>query len=303
MNKRVRHIFVIPRNKKGLSRIFAYLHLFKRLFKERYDLLAHFSLDWRGAILARLLDVKTSVARHTARRGSFWHQSFDYLAPSLDSTRSIADQDVDLLRAVNLYKKKVAPAYAIEISNRHKNKVSRWLKSHDVQQKNKLVVIHASSRWKFKEIPYLSWARIIDALQSQKINVVISGSYDDLKTKEMIFHLCQSKPILTKNFSIEDTTALYEKADLVLTIDSMSIHLASAVKTPVVAIFGPTNEKNWGPWKGKYKVIGLSAQDDKMFTCRPCGQDGCEGSKISQCLVQLNPQTVIDQAFLILKKS
>ena len=303
MNRRVRHIFVIPRDKKGLSKIFAYLDLFKRLFKERYDLLAHFSVDWRGALLARLLDVKTSVSRHTDRRGSFWHQSFDYLAPTLDLVRPIAEQDVDLLRSANLYKKTVAPAYALDISDTHKNNVSRWLKNHGIHQKNKLVVIHASSRWKFKEIPHLSWAKIIDALQSQKINVVISGSRDDLKTNDMIFNLCQSKPILVKDFSLEDTAALYEKADLVLTIDSMSTHLASAVKTPVVSIFGPTNEKNWGPWKGKYKAIGLSIKDAEMFACRPCGQDGCEGSKISQCLVQLDPQTVIDQALLMLKKS
>jgi heptosyltransferase-3 len=81
----------------------------------------------------------------------------------------------------------------------------------------------------------------------------------------------------------------------------MSTHLASAVKTPVVSIFGPTNEKNWGPWKGKYKVIGLSIKDDEMFACRPCGQDGCEGTKISQCLVQLDPKMVMKQALLMLK--
>ena len=302
MNKRVRHVFVIPRDKRGINKIFAYLNLFKELFKERYDLLAHFSVDWRGALLARLLDVKTSVSRHTDRRGSFWHQSFDFLAPGLDHERPMAEQDVDLLRSVNLYQKYSAPAYELNIDNKVKNKVSAWLKGHGIQEKNKLVVIHASSRWKFKEIPLASWAKVIDALQLKKIKVVISGSREDLKTNEMIFNLCRSKPLLAKEFSLQDTAALYEKADLVLTIDSMSTHLASAVKTPVVSLFGPTNEKNWGPWKGKYKVIGMSIKDNEMFACRPCGQDGCEGSKISQCLVQLDPQTVIDQALLMLKK-
>jgi len=179
--------------------------------------------------------------------------------------------------------------------------VNTWLKKNDIHAKNKLVVIHASSRWKFKEIPVSTWAKIIDELHSQKIDVVISGSQDDLKTNLLIFDLCESKPLLTKDFSLIDTAALYERADLVLTIDSMSTHLASAVKTPVVSIFGPTNEKNWGPWKGKFKVIGLSIKDDEMFACRPCGQDGCEGTKISQCLVQLNPKMVMKQALFMLK--
>ena len=54
---------------------------------------------------------------------------------------------------------------------------------------------------------------------------------------------------------------------------------------------------------GKYKVIGLSAKDAEIFACRPCGQDGCEGSKISQCLVQLDPKMVVNQALLMLKPS
>jgi heptosyltransferase-3 len=301
MNKRVRHIFVIPRDKKGLNKISAYLNLFKRLFNEHYDLLAHFSIDWRGALLARFLSVDLSVSRRTDSRGSFWHKSFNFLAPVLDHDRPIAEQDVDLLRSANLYKKSSAPAYELTISSTQKSKLNRWLKNHGMYLTNKLVVIHPSSRWKFKEIPMTSWAKIIDELISKKINVVISGSKDDLETNRLIFNLCQSKPLLAKNFTLTDTAALYERANLILTIDSMSTHLASAVKTPLISIFGPTNEKNWGPWKGKYKVIGLSAKDDEMFACRPCGQDGCEGTKVSQCLVQMDPKMVTHQALLMLK--
>ena len=303
MNKRVRHIFIIPRDKKGLYKIFAYFNLFRRLFKEHYDLLAHFSVDWRGAVLARLLNVDISVARKTPRRGFFWHQSFNFLATELEDQRPIVEQDVELLRSANLYNKNSAPAYELNISASQKNKVNVWLKRHSINIKNGLVVIHASSRWKFKEIPVSSWAKIIDDLRSKKINVVISGSKEDLRTNEIIFNLCKLKPLLTQDFALSDTAALYERADLVLTIDSMSTHLASAVKTPVISIFGPTNEKNWGPWKGKYKVIGLSSKDDEMFACRPCGQDGCEGSKISQCLVQLDPRMVSNQALRMLNKS
>jgi heptosyltransferase-3 len=301
MNKRVRHVFVIPRDKKGLNKISAYFNLFKRLFNERYDLLAHFSVDWRGALLARFLNVDISVSRRTDRRGSFWHQSFDFLAPTFDQERPIAEQDVDLLRSANLYTKFSAPAYDLSISSNQKNKVNRWLKKHDMFSKNKLVVVHASSRWKFKEIPVSTWAKVIDELKSKNINVVISGSQDDLKTNELIFDLCESKPVLTKDFSLSDTAALYQRANLVLTIDSMSTHLASAVKTPVVSIFGPTNEKNWGPWITKSKVVTITTKDDIIFACRPCGQDGCEGSKISQCLVQLDAKVILSEAYNFLK--
>ena len=168
MNKRVRHIFVIPRNKNGLHKIYAYFNIFRRLFNEHYDLLAQFSVDWRGALLARLLNVDMSVSRKTGRRGYFWHQSFDFLAPELDTERPMAEQDLDLLRSSNLYKKSSAPPYDLSISLKLKNKVNLWLKNHDIDLNHKLVVIHASSRWKFKEIPIGTWAKIIDALSLKK---------------------------------------------------------------------------------------------------------------------------------------
>ena len=164
----------------------------------------------------------------------------------------------------------------------------------------KLVVIHAPSRWKFKELPIATWANVIDTLKDKKFEVVLCGSKDDLLTNQAIYASCRTKPILTNNFSLEDTTALYSLAHLVLTIDSMSTHLASATQTPVISIFGPSNEKNWGPWGGKHRVIALTSQDAPTFDCRPCGQDGCEGSKISQCLVQMNPSMIIHEALKML---
>jgi len=299
MNPRVRDIFVIPRHLKGLQKFSFYYKIFKKLISNHYDFLAHFSVDWRGALLARLLNVDISVAREASRRGSFWHQSFDLIVPFKDN-RPIAEQDVDLLRVAKLYKDKEAPSYQLNAPKKSQLKVAKWLQAQHIL-KNKLIVIHASSRWKFKEIPIETWANIIDALKTKKMNVVLDGSKEDLKTNQAITDLCLLKSNLTNDFSIEDTTALYEMADLVVTIDSMSTHLASATNTPVISIFGPTNDLNWRPWKVKYQVITLSKADDPMFACRPCGMDGCEGTKVSQCLVQMKPEMILKSIYATLK--
>ena len=299
MNPRVRDVFVIPRHLKGLKKYSSYYKIIRKLISNHYDFLAHFSVDWRGALLARFLHVDLSVAREASRRGPFWHQSFNLIAPFKDN-RPIAEQDVDLLRAANLYQKKEAPSYQLSAPHKNQLRVKKWLQAEQVS-KNTLIVIHASSRWKFKEIPKETWANIIDTLKSKKMHVVLSGSKVDLITNQAISDLCQSKPMLTNDFSIEDTAALYEMSDLVVTIDSMSTHLASATNTPVVSIFGPTNDLNWRPWKVKYQVIALSKADDPTFACRPCGMDGCEGTKISQCLVQMSPQMILKSIHSTLK--
>ena len=300
MHPRVRHVFVIPRHLKGFSKVMAYIKFYKEITSYSYDLLAHFSNDWRGALLQRIFPAKLSVARKTHRRGQFWHQSFDILTESLDDVRPIAEQDVDLLRAVGLYGNVKAPSYLIKSSINQKLKIKNWLSKHSVVSNKKLVVIHAPSRWKFKELPIATWVNVIDKLKEKKFEVVLCGSKEDLLTNQAIYALCKMKPIMTNNFSLEDTAALYSLAHLVLTIDSMSTHLASATQTPVISVFGPSNEKNWGPWGGKHRVIALTSKDAPTFACRPCGQDGCEGSKISQCLVQMNPSLIIHEALKML---
>ena len=300
MHPRVRHVFVMPRDLNGLARVIAYINFYKQIAKNSYDLLAHFSNDWRGAILQRLFPANLSVARKTHRRGQFWHQSFDVLSESLDDLRLIVEQDVDLLRAAGLYGSAKAPSYLVKPSVKQKLKIKNWLFKKSVSSKKKLVVIHAPSRWKFKELPIATWANVIDTLKQKKFEVVLCGSRNDLLTNQSIYASCRIKPIITKNFSLADTAALYSLAHLVLTIDSMSTHLASATQTPVISVFGPSNEKNWGPWGGKHRVIALTSQDAPTFACRPCGQDGCEGSKISQCLVQMNPSMIIHEALKML---
>ena len=300
MHPRVRHVFVIPRHLKGFSKVTAYIKFYQEITSYSYDLLAHFSNDWRGALLQRIFPAKLSVARKTHRRGQFWHQSFDILTESLDDLRPIAEQDVDLLRAVRLYGNVKAPSYLVKTSINQKSKIKNWLSKHSAASNKKLVVIHAPSRWKFKELPIATWVNVIDKLKEKKIDVVLCGSKEDLLTNQAIYALCKMKPIITNNFSLEDTAALYSLAHLVITIDSMSTHLASATQTPVISIFGPSNEKNWGPWGGKHRVIALTSQDAPTFACRPCGQDGCEGSKISQCLVQMNPSMIIHEALKML---
>ena len=88
---------------------------------------------------------------------------------------------------------------------------------------------------------------------------------------------------LAGHLSLKELGALIAKARLFFGMDSAPMHLAAAVNTPAVALFGPSGVFNWGPWGEGHLVI---KQD---WDCLPCGQDGCEGSKISRCLVELTP--------------
>ena len=80
------------------------------------------------------------------------------------------------------------------------------------------------------------------------------------------------------------------RAKLSVCVDSMPMHVAGAVGTPVVALFGPSGEIEWGPWMVRSEVV----TGDQP--CRPCGNDGCGGGKLSECLTTLDVDRVFAAA-------
>lgn len=299
MHPRVRHVYVVPRFLKGMAKLRAYIHTYKKILNESYDLVAQFSDDWRGAILTRLIQTKLSVARQSLKRPSFWSNSFEFISKTALKNRHAAEQDVDLLRRVGLYLKPHAPAYYLEPDAGASHSVMDWLTGAGVHQK-KIIVIHAAARWKFKELPNSTWVEVINRLHEKEYEVVLSGGPTDLTFNQSIVDACEKPPLLTANFSLAMTAALMKRASLLISIDSMSIHMASAMQLQVVALFGPTNEKVWAPWSVPSKVIAMSGSDSPSFNCRPCGSDGCGGSKISQCLYAIHASKITDAAFEIL---
>ncbi len=292
MNSRVRHVLVVPRHLTGFARWREYWRLLTIMRKQQYDVLAQFSDDWRGAFLARLLKAKVSVARQSKKRPQFWSNSFQHIAKLTPTSRPAAEQDVDLLRKIGFYQQPFAPAYQLAVAGADKLAIDGWLKSIVVEHK-KLIVIHAAARWKFKGLPHATWAALIDNLQGRGYTVVLSGGASDLAFNRALIELCQTSPTLTQNFDLGKTAALLQYADLLVSIDSMAMHMASALQTPVVALFGPTDEKIWAPWQVSHRVVALGAGDSPSFACRPCGLDGCAGSKVSQCLVAIIPAQIL----------
>jgi heptosyltransferase-3 len=60
------------------------------------------------------------------------------------------------------------------------------------------------------------------------------------------------------------------------------------LQVPTVALFGPSGDIEWGPWQNKSIVISSD-----QHPCRPCGQDGCGNSKVSDCLTSLQVEQIV----------
>jgi heptosyltransferase-3 len=90
-----------------------------------------------------------------------------------------------------------------------------------------------------------------------------------------------------KCWPVDKMAALTAQARLFIGVDSAPMHIAAAVATPAVALFGPSGDREWGPWGVGHRVVTSDAHP-----CRPCGIDGCGGSKVSDCLTTLSVDRV-----------
>ena len=117
------------------------------------------------------------------------------------------------------------------------------------------VHIHPVSRWMFKCWEDDRMAKIIDHLQQDKgLRVVITGApiRKELDRINQILTHCKTKPVnLSGQLSLKHVACLSSKAKLFFGVDTAPMHMAAAVDTPVVTLFGASYPALWGPWNNK----------------------------------------------------
>ena len=264
------------RSERPLARLSQESKLFGRLKSRRYDLVVHLSEQPRGAWLARLLGARYSVAPAMPRRGRFWRRSFTHLFPLVGGgRRHQVELNLDALRRIgvqpSMSERKVDFVPGVEAERRVQELVQ-----------GDFIHMHPASRWHFKCWPAGKNAELIDRLAADGHHVVITSAPDELAFIDEIVKRTASKPLsLAGQLSIKELGALTGRAKLFVGVDSMPMHLAAAMGTPTVALFGPSGENEWGPWNVQRRVVTT------MHTCRPCGYDGCGGGKLSECLAFL----------------
>jgi len=265
------------RERNALSRLQLEKHLFRELRARRYDLLVHLSEHPRGAWLARLLGARWSVAPALPRRGRFWAGSFTHLYPMVGGgRRHQVELNLDALRRIGVQpgpgERKVAFVAGADAERAIDELVSGVPFVH----------LHPASRWRFKCWPAERNAELIDRLAADGHNVVVTSAPDEVDFIQEILKRTTSNPVsLAGQLSIKQLGALTARAQIFIGVDSMPMHLAAAMGTPTVALFGPSGENEWGPWNVERRVVTTT------HTCRPCGYDGCGGGKLSECLAFL----------------
>lgn len=276
----------------GKTRIGDELRLFSTLRAQNYDLLIHLTESWRGAWLARFLRPRCAVATFSPIRppAGMWRRAFTHLAPLPPlGNRHTVDCHLDSLRRLGIRPRQEDMPLVFVAGAAAEARIDAVLTEHGLSAGD-WVHLHPASRWMFKAWTIEGYVELIDRLAERGLMVVMTTGPDARETAfaAEIRARCHATPVdLSGKLSLKELGALIARARLSICVDSVPMHLAAAVGTPVIALFGPSNEREWGPWRVPHRIVSTD------FSCRPCRLDGCGGGKVAECLVSLTTNEVM----------
>ncbi|MEK7206535.1 MAG: putative lipopolysaccharide heptosyltransferase III [Pseudomonadota bacterium] len=265
--------------------------LLRSLRARHYDLIVHLTENSRGAVLSLLLGPRYSVSHdYPRKRGRLWRNSFTHLYKLPPTPRHTVEQHLDALRRIGVYPAAGERGLVLVTGKETEVSVRDLLARHGLMSKG-FIHIHPTSRWLFKCWETDKYAALIDALQEAGERVVLTAAPadDELQFAARITSRLKRPVVdLCGKLNLKQLAALTAQARCFMGGDSVPMHIAAAVQTPTVALFGPSNEQLWGPWQVRHRVLTAS------YSCRPCGIDGCGGGKVSECLGAIEVGQVLD---------
>jgi heptosyltransferase-3 len=165
------------------------------------------------------------------------------------------------------------------------------LRNNNLSLEDDFVVLHPILKAKYRAWKIEGYAKLCDYLYDtfgMPTILACGPSSDEVSFVDKIAKISKSSPInLGGKLSLKKLVALISHATLFIGIDSGPMHMATAVETPVVAIFGPQTKVTWGPYGEDHTVI------QKDWDCVPCIKMGCNNSGKSRCLDELSAEEVI----------
>ncbi|WP_187312820.1 putative lipopolysaccharide heptosyltransferase III [Candidatus Williamhamiltonella defendens] len=259
-DKTIHHFWTIDRQLKraGIkAQILGEWALFQSLKKQNYSLILNLSDQWRSAFYARFLKPQFSIGFHYAKRdNALWFSCYDHLVPVSNHVKQhTVINNLSILDPLKLSK----------ISTR----VSMSYGSDDIFYVEKIlherllsdyILIHPFARWHFKTWSAAYFSQLINYLTAQREKIVITGGPEKTERDYVlnVIEYCNQKDEIVNLVglvSFSQLAVLIDRAQVFIGVDSVAMHMAAALKTPSVVLFGPSNIKQWHPWNAPYTLL------------------------------------------------
>ncbi len=188
-----------------------------------------------------------------------------------------------------------APELALPLSPQEKNWVENELSASGYDQKKPLIILNPGAYYgPAKRWPAHRFAELASMLQEKhNAQILVIGSAEEVELVESIASSMTERPInMAGKTTLLQLAKLISLGDLFITNDSGPMHIANALRVPLVAIFGPTDPRVTGPFHQPSAVI------KKEVPCWPCSYRTCPFDH--RCMTEIKPEEIfaLSQKFL-----
>ncbi len=298
-NPFIDQVWVLERHHRGRWQELRFqLGLLRRLRRAGFDLSLELSAGDRGAFLSWVAGAPLRVG-FTPKRPHLRARAFHLLAPRYHPRQHVVSTFLGQVRLLGLRPRDTA--LKLHPGEEARCRVAELMTAHGLEPGG-FAVVHPTSRWMFKCWTPEGNAAVIRHLLRRGLSVVLTAapSAKEQRFLELVKScLGRSAPVvdLAGRLSLSQLAALLERARIFFGVDTAPMHMAAARGTPVVVLFGPSGERMWGPWQVDCEVVVGDCPQ------HPCGRAGCNDSKVSRCLVDLDPERVIAAVDRLLERS
>src|SRR5258708_2441653 len=263
-----------------------------------YVLIINLTEHNRGVWLSHLLRPKFAVAP-AGEFGWLFNSSFTHRYPVVGGNRRhTVEIHLDSLRRIGVYPGSDERRLTLVPGGDATEKVVRRLAEHALTERS-FILVHPGSRWHFKCWTVAHMQELIRGLQQRGWRVVVSAAPDraELALVDDILSGLTDVVNFAGSLSLKELAALIGRARLFVGVDSAPMHMAAAMGTPTVALFGPSGEIGGGPWQVPSRTITAD------YPWRPCGLDRCGGGKRSECLETIGSKQVLGAVQSLLQET
>ena len=257
------------------------------LRSERWDLVVDLQGLLRSALIGWLSGGPVRVGFANGREGSPMFYTQRVTVPTADM--HAVDRYVLVAAAIGA---PVAsrPEFRFIIRERDLVAARTVFSEHGLSLEQPWLALNVSARWPTKRWPLSSFAAVAEELTKAGYGPIVAmGSAEDRAAVHSLQAMTSCTIVdLAGAVPLGCLPACLSRATALVTNDSGPMHVAAAVGTPVVALFGPTSAARTGPYGDIHEVLTHDV------SCRPCFSRRCRHSPEMECLEAISPQLVVD---------
>jgi heptosyltransferase III len=270
----------------------------KRLRAARYDV----AYNLHGGTTATLL-TRASGARHRVGYSSYqYSRLFNHTAPPATEiwgeakTHSV-EQQLALLGWTGVPVSD-RPATRLAVTEAASSSVNKKLRASRVDEAKPIALIHPAAAFETKQWATENFARVIENLAARGFECVAISAPNESQVVAALIENSKARLTAFTDLTLPEVTALAGRARLFVGNDSGIAHMAAAVRTPSVVIFGSSNVAHWRPWT---QAPALVVREE--LPCQPCPGYFCAEFDAPECIRRIRVERVTEAIERVLDES